>query len=139
MGYTTNFKGKFKLNKTLSLEDYRWLANFAEERHEDPKYPGIWCQWVPSEDGNYIQWDEGEKFYEYTEWLQWLIANFFQPKGYTLEGVVDWEGEEQGDVGKIIVKDNKVATQDMVLVTRCPHCKKEINPEDLEQIKETED
>lgn len=136
MGYTTNFEGKLKLNKALSLSDYRWLANFADERHEgeratEQKMPGIWCQWVPSEDGEYIQWDGGEKFYEYIEWLQWLVVNFFQPKGYVLNGKIDWEGEDSEDIGTIIVKDNMVSVQEKVMVSKCPHCGKEIKPEDL--------
>jgi hypothetical protein len=136
MGYTTDFEGKLKLNKQLSLNDYRWLANFAGERHEgeeadNQKMPGIWCQWIPSEDGWFIQWDEGEKFYDYVEWLQWLIVNFFQPNGYILNGKIKWNGEEQGDVGVIIVKNNLVSIQEKVLVNKCPYCKKTIKPEDL--------
>lgn len=136
MGYTTNFEGKLKINKTLSLPDYRWLVNFSEERHEGEeatkqKMPGIWCDWVPTEDGEYLQWNESEKFYNYVEWLQWLVVNFFQPKGYTLNGQIEWEGEDNEDIGTIIVKDNMVSTQEKVMVTKCPHCHKEIAPEDL--------
>ncbi len=135
MGYTTNFDGKLKLNKTLSLEDYHWLKEFTEKRHEDEKVPGLYCQWIASEDGNFIEWDGGEKFYDYIEWLQWLVVNFFQPKGYVLNGSIEWEGEDNKDVGTIVVKDNIVSKQEMVLVTRCPHCGKEIKPEDLEPEK----
>ena len=136
MGYTTNFDGKLKLNKQLSLNDYRWLANFNEERHEgveaaEKKMPGIWCQWTASEDGWFIQWDGGEKFYDYTEWLQWLIVNFFQPNGYILNGKIKWAGEDNEDMGVIVVKDNLVSIQEKVLVNRCPHCGKEIKHEDL--------
>lgn len=113
MGYTTDFTGKFKLNKQLSLDDYKWLKDFAEERHEgkdaeDRKMPGIWCQWIPSEDGWFVEWDKNEKFYDYIPWLEWLIRNFFKSEGYILNGEIEWEGEDQGDVGKIIVKDNLV-------------------------------
>ena len=121
MGYTTNFDGQFKLNKQLSLNDYKWLNDFADERHEGAeadaqKMPGIWCQWIPSKDGLYLQWDENEKFYDYVAWLEWLIKNFFEPKGYVLNGEVEWEGEEQGDVGKITVKDNIVSTKEGKIV-----------------------
>ena len=30
--------------------------------------PGLWCQWIPSEDSKSIEWDGGEKFYDY-DWL----------------------------------------------------------------------
>jgi hypothetical protein len=78
--------------------------------------PGLWCQWTPSEDGEAIVWDEGEKFYDYVEWLKYLIENFLSPWGYKLNGEVMWQGEEQGDVGKIVVKDNVVTTKSARLV-----------------------
>ena len=70
--------------------------------------PGLWCQWVPTEEGKGIEWDGGEKFYAYVEWLRYLIANFLKPWGYKLNGMVEWEGEQQGDLGKIVVKNNEV-------------------------------
>lgn len=73
--------------------------------------PSLWCQWTPTADGAHIVWDQGEKFYEYTEWLRYLIDHFLKPWGVTLNGQVEWEGEEQGDIGKIIVKDNVVKTK----------------------------
>jgi len=73
--------------------------------------PGLWLQWKPSEDGTEIEWDGGEKFYHYTEWLFYLIHKILIPNGYTLNGEVMWQGEETGDVGKIFVEDNKVFTE----------------------------
>ena len=111
MGYTTDFYGEFKLNKPLDLETFNFLKNFSEERHEDGDVPGIWCQWIPTNDKEGIEWDGNEKFYEYIEWLKYLIKNFLSPKGYVLNGEVEWDGEERGDTGKIIVKDNIVETK----------------------------
>ena len=73
--------------------------------------PGLWCQWVPSEDGRYIEWDGGEKFYNYVEWIKYIIVNFLAPKGYILNGEVRWDGEERGDLGTIVIKDNVVTTE----------------------------
>jgi hypothetical protein len=73
--------------------------------------PGLWCQWEVSEDGTTLEWDGGEKFYAYIEWLEYLIKNFFEPKGHTLNGQIEWYGEERGDVGTIYVRDNKVQTE----------------------------
>jgi hypothetical protein len=148
MGYTTDFRGKFGLNKQLSKEDHEFLDKFAEIRHMarnvDPKYgvegefyvdgkddffapqdkdiinfnvpprtqPGLWCQWVPTHDGMGIVWDGNEKFYEYVEWLKYIIKNFLAPKGYVLNGEVEWRGEDWGDVGTIMVKQNEVWVQD---------------------------
>jgi hypothetical protein len=73
--------------------------------------PGLWCQWVPTEDGTGIGWNGAEKFYNYVEWLDYLIKHFLKPWGLVLNGEVEWQGEDQGDVGKIIVKDNVVTTK----------------------------
>lgn len=73
--------------------------------------PGLWCQWVPTDDGSELVWDGGEKFYNYVEWLQYLIDKILAPRGYTLNGECQWFGEERDDVGVIIVKNNKVTTK----------------------------
>lgn len=73
--------------------------------------PGLWCQWVPNDDGTEITWDGGEKFYRYIEWLKYIIESFIEPWGYTLNGEVTWQGEEPDDFGRILVKDNSILTQ----------------------------
>lgn len=124
MGYTTNFDGRFDLNKPLTVPDSNELKAWAEERHEGASYPGYYCQWVPTGDGTGITWDGGEKFYEYVEWLEYIIEHFLVPKGYVLNGAVRYQGEEIGDVGRIEVKDNKVAQVelDATGVIECPSC-----------------
>jgi len=73
--------------------------------------PGLWCQWVPTDDGTAIQWDGNEKFYEYEAWLSFVIDSFLKPWGRTLDGEVTWEGEDSSDRGKLIVKDNVVSVK----------------------------
>ena len=70
--------------------------------------PALWCQWVPTEDGKHIEWDGGEKFYDYVKWIKYLTTHFLQPWGYTLNGEVGWRGEDFGDNGTITIEDNKV-------------------------------
>ena len=113
MGYTTNFEGQFTISKKLSLDDYQWLIKWNDDRHEElsDKY-SYYCQWKPTEDGLHLEWDGNEKFYAYTEWLNYLIKEFFAPKGYVLNGEVEWNGEIKGDIGKIIVKDNLVEAKE---------------------------
>jgi len=53
-------------------------------------------------------WDGGEKFYNYVEWLKYLINHFFEKWGVKLNGEVYWKGEDGEDMGKIVVKDNWV-------------------------------
>lgn len=71
--------------------------------------PGLWCQWMPSDEGDQIEWDEGEKFYSYIEWIKYMIDHFFTPWNILLNGTVKWSGEEDGDLGKIDIKDNEVS------------------------------
>ena len=70
--------------------------------------PGLWCNWVPSKDGTRIKWDEGEKFYKYTEWIAYLIHHFLKPWECELDGTVLWQGEEYSDLGKIEITDNLI-------------------------------
>lgn len=72
--------------------------------------PGLWCQWRPTEDRLQLEWDQGEKFYGYVEWIVYLIDKILAPRGYVLNGIVNWSGEEMGDIGSIIVEENKVRT-----------------------------
>ena len=65
------------------------------------RQPGLWCQWVPNEDGSMIEWDEGEKFYAYIEWIAYLLKHFLVPWGYQLDGTIEWSGEEYDDRGAI--------------------------------------
>ena len=165
MGYTTDFAGRFQLNKTLAPEHMAYLLKFAETRHmrrnaekvkllPDPiraavnlevgkegdyfvgvdgcgdqfgdqdetildnnnppkEQPGLWCQWIPTEDGTEIEHDGGEKFYEYVPWIKYLVKHFLAPWGYKVNGKVKWQGEEMNDRGLIIVKNNVVKTENL--------------------------
>lgn len=144
MGYSTDFDGRFNLNKELDEDLYNYLIKFSETRRmarnlpseygtEGEFYvdgdghagqaredniidynkppvtqPGLWCQWVPTDDRKGIEWDGNEKFYEYTKWLKYIINNLLEPKGYILNGSVRWSGEDMYDIGTLEVKDNVV-------------------------------
>lgn len=70
--------------------------------------PGLWCQWVATEDGRHIEWDENEKFYHYIDWLKWIVEKFLKPNGISLSGEVRWQGEDEDDKGRIKVVDNEI-------------------------------
>jgi len=163
MGYTTDFYGKFSLDRPLTPDHKAYLDQFAGSRrmkrntnvtsemndplrhavglplgkegeyyvgvpssggdswrgqghtpdiqdfNESPgEQPGLWCQWVPNVDGDAIEWDEGEKFYSYIPWINYLIDHFLKPWGYILNGECQWQGEDSGDIGKIVIVDNVV-------------------------------
>ena len=71
-----------------------------------PSQPGLWCQWIVEDDQ--LIWNGMEKFYDYTEWLKYLIEHFFKPWGYNLNGTVEYQGEDSSDFGMIIVENNVV-------------------------------
>lgn len=68
--------------------------------------PGLWCDWIIKDDQ--LVWNGAEKFYNYTEWLKYLIKNFFSPLGYILDGDVEFQGEDSEDYGVIHVSNNNV-------------------------------
>ena len=182
MGYTTEFKGAFKIEPPLSPEHAAYLRKFSETRRmkrdavlaaslpdllrlavglpvgdegafyvgsdsdhgqapdasvidqnqapglpsygnpldfdawsrqkeaaiADNAQPGLWCQWVPGEDGATLEWDQGEKFSEYVAWIRYLIRNMLKPWGYSLNGEVSWLGEDADDRGVIYCCNNEV-------------------------------
>ena len=147
MGYSTDFEGKFKLNKKLDEDTYNFLSKLCTtrcmKRNLGPEFgiegeffvdgigfmgqdrdssvidanrppvtqPSLWCRWQPADDGESIEWDGGEKFYCYVEWLQYILKKVLKPKGYILNGEVSWQGEDRSDCGLIIVRDNEISTK----------------------------
>jgi hypothetical protein len=79
--------------------------------------PGLWCQWVPTVSGEAIVWDDGEKFYEYVDWIRYLVDHFLTPWGYLVAGIVYWEGEESGDLGRIIIDSPNVVRVENAFIT----------------------
>lgn len=85
---------------------------------------GLWCGWTvesqnvenDKENGlmvfDKLVWDDTEKFYNYVEWLSYMINNFYEPWGYSLNGKVTWQGEEHGDTGIIAIIDNVIGVKD---------------------------
>lgn len=114
MGYTTDFVGAFDITPPLTPEQVQELKTFSSTRHEDPNYPGIWCDWEPNDLGTELQWNESEKFYDYIEWLEFLIQDYFEPWDRQLNGTVTWQGEEPDDRGRIIIENNTIKIQNAV-------------------------
>lgn len=69
--------------------------------------PGLWCQWVATDDGTQLVWDQSEKFYMFVSWLEYMVTHFFQPWGYILNGKVYWQGEDHEDNGVIYLENNR--------------------------------
>lgn len=72
--------------------------------------PGLWCNWITS-DGEILVCDDGENFYDYVEWMEYLVNHIFKKWNIVLNGSVEWNGEESDDFGQLIVTDNVVTTR----------------------------
>jgi hypothetical protein len=99
-------------------DEKRGLIDYNRSPHTQP---GLWCHWIPTANGKAIEWDEGEKFYEWHLWLQYIVKNFMEPWGYTLEGEMTWTGEEPDDRGHIHVLDNMIDVVEDVISSPRPH------------------
>lgn len=83
-------------------------ASIIDYNEPPSTQPSLWCQWIANDGGNSIEWDGGEKFYDYIDWIKYLISNFLKPWGYSINGTVKWRGEGFSDIGKIVIIDNQV-------------------------------
>lgn len=101
-GFFVGGKGHMGQNDDSSIINYN---------HVPAGQPGLWCKWAPNEDGTAIVWNGAEKFYNYIEWIVYLIEKFLQPWGYCVDGTVRWQGEEPDDLGCIEVKANVVTVK----------------------------
>ena len=124
MGYTTDFDGQFEFNRQLTKKELQTMETLYDTRHEDGyrEKPSIWLQWMVEEyqcistgkKTHYLIWDGNEKFYNYIEWLEYLIKYFFKPNNLSITGRVRWRGEEFDDMGTISVEDNEVEVLEFV-------------------------
>jgi hypothetical protein len=74
--------------------------------------PTLRCHWVPTDDGRGMQWDGDAAFYDYVEWLTYVIGQLLAPWGYQLHGEITWLGESEDDRGTLRVTDNRVVVLD---------------------------
>ncbi len=95
---------------------------FAGQNHSDDitdynsppdGQPGLWCGWEPNEESTAIVWNQVEKFYNYIEWLEYLIRHFLKPWGHVLNGKVTWQGEDMNDRGSISVLNNQISSVEL--------------------------
>lgn len=161
MGYTTDFTGQITVTPPLNTAEITYLKRFADTRRmhrgngpyftgsglagqgqdpdiinfnaPGPEQPGLWCNWVPTDDGTAIEWNNAEKFYNSVEWMRYLIQAFLEKgaavqvelaapvegrvypvefEGFTfdhvLNGVIEAQGEDSDDRWVLVVENNEV-------------------------------
>lgn len=104
--------------------------DILEYNYPPSDVPGLWCDWDISSDS--LFWNGNETFYNYVDWLEYLIEKFFRPEGYLLNGTINFCVEDKEDFGRIIVENNKVTVEHGICVMSFD----EIDTKDL--IKELE-
>jgi hypothetical protein len=131
MGYSTSFTGRFLLDEPLTAEQLSAIKGLAGRDVREGcdlgdgfRAPSNYCDWVPSKDGKGVEWNGGEKFYSYVEWLELIIGRYLKPWGHTLSGRVGWQGEEGADQGVIHVRANRVQAIKNVIVKPEPFIEK---------------
>jgi hypothetical protein len=107
MGYTTNFKGSFNIDKPLKPEHRQIIEHLNNKKHESNLMPSTYCQWVIDNEGKAVFWDGKEKFYAYEKWIAFIVS-ILEPLGYKINGKVFWIGEDKRDVGTIFIKNNSI-------------------------------
>lgn len=165
MGYTTDFMGEVAINPPLNEHEISFLkdfnrtrrmnrttgplhmpdtTNYGQNRTPDiidfnqphPDQPGLWCQWEPSDDGTELSWDGGEKFYNATEWMEYIVNSLLSEEAnayvqqhvnedprlahftcdHMVNGVIYAEGEDSDDRWKLVVEDNVVKAYDAEVI-----------------------
>jgi len=136
MGYSTDFTGSFRIDPPLDDETYTFLINLDKTRrmarhidgygvegefyvgddednvidYNSPPItqPSLWCQWIPTDKRDQLKWNGGEKFYNYVQWLFYIIHIILEPRNYVVNGNVKYQGDRDDDNGVIQVDDNKI-------------------------------
>jgi hypothetical protein len=101
-------EGEFYYNPNSSDRGQEREESVRDYNSPPASQPSLWCHWVPLGDGRGIEWDGGEKFYSYVEWIEYLIEKVLAPRGYLLNGEVEWSGEDSDDRGLIRIMANVV-------------------------------
>lgn len=130
MGYSTYFNNGFDIEPPLPISDKSefdrvnsvhgapsWWTMLSDWPARNPEPHR--CDWHVNDEGNYLE-NDGEKTYDYVEQLEYLIKDFFAPRGYVLNGEVGWSGEEDEDIGKIFIKNNEVRSVQATVVIKNP-------------------
>ena len=103
-----SFNGNLGEEGMFFINSSTWGTAAMEDYNVPPRNcPSLYCQWIIN-DYNELEWDGGEGFYEYVDWLKFLIKYFFNPNGYILNGTIYYSGDDTTDNGRVVVTDNNV-------------------------------
>lgn len=104
-------EGEFYYNPETTNFGQEEDVSILEYNYPPRTQPGLWLQWQYNTETKVLEWDGGEKFYNYVKWMQYLIDKILEPKGYVVNGEVEWQGESPDDRGKMTVVNNQVSAR----------------------------
>ena len=104
MGYVTSFDGHLELNKPLDEETVKLI-----EKYElDCKLS--YSLFYASIGNDMFDFDDTVTYSSsYVKIIRHVMKHILKPKGYVVNGRINWNGVDMDDKGKIDVKDNKVS------------------------------
>lgn len=111
IGFPVGEEGEFFCDPEAENMGQDHTPDVTDYNNPPKNVPGLWCGWTFGKDC--IEWDGAEKFYDYVEWLEYIINTFLKPAGYVCNGSMKWRGEDFNDMGVIEVKDNVVTTREL--------------------------
>ena len=122
MGYCVYYSGEVAVTPSLTETDARTIRAFVNLEPTDetrplfaaiagssePDLPGYGSLLTVSEERDAIVPEEGESRHGVRLWLKLLIEHFLGPRGYVLNGEVEWDGEDLEDRGRLFIRDNQL-------------------------------
>ena len=161
MGYSTDFSGHIQIVPPLNAAEIDYLQKFSDSRRvtrsegayfvpdseserlnpnrlgvtdynsQPDGQPSLWCQFLPDDSGESLEWDGGEKTYEAVEWVRYLIDHFLKEGAiasssddeqfeeftfnHVLNGELEAQGEESGDLWLLKVVNNRVTRHESII------------------------
>jgi hypothetical protein len=104
----TLFKGGLTFSPSLSREDYDLIGRLRQGEKEPETVPvkressgvSMWRNYLPIE----MATDQSKD--EVVLWWRHLVETYLKPRGYTLEGNLDWSNDQER--GRILVDKNVI-------------------------------
>jgi hypothetical protein len=142
MGYSTNFEGELKFKNELTIKGLSFLSKFLGQDRRDIGFENDNDVYVSEDEYWYhidlellkdfsgLKWNGAEKTYGLPEMIN-FITKQMKDNGFSnfeLTGELNAQGEDIGDVWKVVLKDGKASKKEMILEGKrvtCPHCEED--------------
>lgn len=134
MGYSTHYEGVLKFTCEMNGNDFARLSSYLGE---DVKHHPEWgvegglgyeyyIKLELADDFSGVQWDESEKTDGMVEVINFLIDEMRKTKpDFGFEGEMLAQGEDVGDVWRLVIVDGRAKAVDVILKKEdivCPNC-----------------